>query len=58
MRDFYVERLKNLPDRYYDFWLWIANLKHKARLAPLNFQNSWTHVLWTQRKFLGYCPLL
>ena len=48
-----LKRLKNLPDAYYEFWLWLANLKHKARLAPLNFQNNWTHVLWTQRKFLG-----
>ncbi len=47
-----LKRLKNLPDAYYEFWLWLANLKHKTRLAPLNFQNNWTHVLWTQRKFL------
>jgi ABC-type multidrug transport system fused ATPase/permease subunit len=43
---------KNLPQRYYAFWLWLANLKSKVRIIPIDFSKAWTAVIRKQKKYL------
>ncbi len=54
-------RLRHLPDKYYAFWLWLGHLKSKARILPINFNQSWTRILSMQGAYLGialFCEMI
>jgi ABC-type multidrug transport system fused ATPase/permease subunit len=44
--------LKRLTERYYEFWLGLANLKEKVSIFSVDFKSHWTSVLWSQKIYL------
>jgi len=47
-----LNRFKNLTDRYYSFWLRLANLPKKASLFAIDFDAHWFRVITKQKLFL------
>ncbi len=45
-------RLRQLPEKYYSLWLWLVDIKHKAKILPVDFKQSWTRLLLRQKKYL------
>lgn len=43
---------KNFTNKYFDFWIKVANFKEKASLIKVNFDQSWTDPIFKQRKYL------
>lgn len=50
-------RLKDLPEKYYQFWIWLANLKNKIHILPVNFNHSWTTIILRQKLYLSIALL-
>ncbi|MBA3954194.1 ABC transporter ATP-binding protein [Candidatus Dependentiae bacterium] len=53
--------LNNVVEKYYQFWTRLADTKSKVRILPIDFNTSWTRIIWIQKKyFLGafFCETL
>ncbi len=54
-------RLRRLTDKYYAFWLALGHLKTRARLLPIDFEQSWIKILTSQKKYLSialFCEII
>ncbi len=51
------ERLQYFTDKYYQFWVWFGNFKERAKILPVDFHKHWIHIIWLQKRLLGFALL-
>lgn len=47
-----VSHIKSLPDKFYKFWLRLANLENKTSIFKINFHKHWMYIIWEHKKYL------
>jgi ABC-type multidrug transport system fused ATPase/permease subunit len=48
---------KQFVDKYYHFWLRLANFEKKASIFPINFDKHWLHVIGAKKGLLTVATL-